>query len=93
MTGLMVRITHPFHPLLGQTFEVVNRSPDWGEDRVIYRAANGTLPTIAVALTDMAPPDPFRQIAAGRAAFRMIDLQRLLGMLEQIASSMEAGDA
>ncbi|BCH19122.1 Y4bD/Y4pK family protein [Mesorhizobium sp. L-2-11] len=92
-TGLAVRITHPFHPLLGQIFEVVSRSPHWGEDRVIYRAANGTLPTIAVALTDMAPPDPFRRIAAGRAAFRIVDLQRLLGILEQVSSSIEVGDA
>ena len=86
-------ITHPFHPLYGQTFDVVSRSPHWGEERVIYRATNGTLPTIAVTLTDMAPPDLFRRIAAGRAAFRMVDLQRLVGVLDDIASSMAGDDA
>ena len=40
--------------LRGQTFDVVSRNPHWGEDRVIYRAADGTLPTIAVGMTDMA---------------------------------------
>jgi hypothetical protein len=88
-----VCITHPFHPLLGQTFDVVSRSPHWGDDRVIYRAADGTLPTIAVTLTDMAPPDPFRRIGAGRAAFRMVDLQRLVIALDAIASSMGGEDA
>jgi hypothetical protein len=92
-TGLTVRITHPFHPLVGQSFEVISRSPHWGEDRVIYRAADGTLPTIAVALTDMAPPDPFRRIAGGRAAFRIVDLQRLLALLDQISSPTEGHHA
>jgi hypothetical protein len=90
-TGLTVCITHPFHPLYGQTFDVVSRSAHWGEDRVIYRATNGTLPSIAVTLTDMVPPDPFRRIAAERAAFRMVDLQRLVSVLDNVASSM-AGD-
>jgi hypothetical protein len=91
-TGLAVTITHPFHPLLGQTFEVVSRSPHWGDDRVIYRAADGTLPTIATALTDMAPPDAFRRIAAGRAAFRIVDLQHLRVALDQASETMEGGD-
>ena len=85
-------ITHPFHPLRGQTFDVISRSPHWGEDRVIYRAADGTLPTIAVSMTDMAQLDSFREIAAGRAAFRMVDLQRLIGVLDRLASAKEADD-
>lgn len=91
-TGLAVSITHPFHPLRGQTFDVISRSPHWGEDRVIYRAADGTLPTIAVSMTDMAQLDRFREIAAGRAAFRMVDLQRLIGVLDRLASAKEADD-
>lgn len=85
-----MRITHPFHPLRGQTFDAVSRSPHWGEDRVIYRAADGTLPTVAVSLTDLAPPDPFLLISAGRAAFRVVDLRRLVSVLDPIASSMES---
>ena len=89
----MMRITHPFHPLAGQTFEVVSRSPHWGEDRVIYRAADGTLPTIAARLTDMEAPDAFRRVAAGRAAFRTIDLLRLVTLLDQITASTGDGNA
>ena len=51
---------------------------------MIYRAADGTLPSIALALTDLAPPDAFCRVAAGRAAFRMIDLRALSALLDQI---------
>jgi hypothetical protein len=92
-SGLTVRITHPFHPLTGQSFELVSRSSHWGEERVIYRATDGTLPSIAVALTDLAPPDPFCRIAAGRAAFRTIDLVALSALLDQIGKRLDSGDA
>jgi hypothetical protein len=59
---------------------------------VIYRAADGTLPTIAVSMTDMAQLDSFREVAAGRSAFRMVDLQRLIGVLDRLASAKEADD-
>jgi hypothetical protein len=91
--GLTVRITHPFHPLTGRTFELVSRSQHWGEERVIYRAADGTLPSIAVTLTDFAPPDVFCRVAAGRAAFRMVDLLALSILLDQIGTRLDAGDA
>lgn len=65
----------------------------WGEERVIYRAADGTLPSIAVNLTDLAPPDAFCRIAADRAAFRIIDLLALSALLEQIGKRLDGGDA
>jgi hypothetical protein len=92
-SGPTVRITHPFHPLTGQSFELVSRSPHWGEERVIYRAADGTLPSIAVALTDAAPPDAFCRVAAGRAAFRTVDLLALGALLNQIMERWGGGDA
>jgi hypothetical protein len=92
-TGATVRITHPFHPLCGQSFEVVSRSPHWGEDRVIYRASNGTLPTIAAAFTDAEPPDVFRRVAAGRAAFRTADLIALGALFQQFAKRRGGEDA
>jgi Family of unknown function (DUF5372) len=79
--------------LTGQSFELVSRSQHWGEERVIYRAADGTLPSIAVTLTDFAPPDAFCRVAAGRAAFRMIDLLALSTLLDQIGKRLEVGDA
>ena len=88
-----MRITHPFHPLSGQAFELVSRGQHWGEDRLIYRAPDGTLPTIAAALTDVEPADAFRRVAAGRAAFRTVDLLALWVLLQQFAKQMDDGDA
>jgi hypothetical protein len=79
--------------LTGQSFELVSRSQHWGEERVIYRAADGTLPSIAVTLTDFAPPDAFCRVAAGRAAFHMIDLLALSTLLDQIGKRLDVGDA
>ena len=92
-TGVTVRITHPFHPLCGQSFELVSRSQHWGEDRVIYRAPDGTLPAIAAALTDAEPPDVFCRIAAGRAAFRTVDLAGLLALFQQLAERLDGDHA
>ena len=60
---------------------------------MIYRAADGTLPSIAVTLTDFAPPDAFHRVAAGRAAFRVVDLLALCTLLEQIEKRLGGGDA
>jgi hypothetical protein len=90
--GVTVRITHPFHPLCGQAFELVSRGQHWGEERVIYRASDGTLPSIAAALTDVGPPDAFQRIAVGRAAFQTVDLQDLRALLERIAKRLRDGD-
>jgi hypothetical protein len=89
----MVRITHPFHPLCGQSFELISRAPHWGEDRVVYRASNGTLPTIATAFTDAAQPDAFQRVAAGRAAFRTADLMGLLTLFQKLAERLDEDHA
>ena len=60
---------------------------------LIYRAPDGTLPTIAAALTDVEPPDAFRRVAAGRAAFRTVDLLTLRDVLRRLANRMDDGDA
>jgi hypothetical protein len=79
--------------LTGQSFELVSRSQHWGEERVIYRAADGTLPSIAATLTDFAPPDAFRRVSAGRAAFGMVDLLGLSALLDQIGKRLDGHGA
>jgi hypothetical protein len=78
-----VRITHPFHPLRGRELDLVSRGFHWGEDRVVYRSPDGALRTISAALTDLDPPDEFRRVAAGRAAFRTVDLVALRSLLDR----------
>ena len=44
-------------------------------------------------MTDMAQPDAFGRVAAGRAAFRTADLMALVALLDRISASVGADDA
>lgn len=91
-TCLKVRITHPFHPMAGQEFDVVCRRQHWGEDRVIYIGLDGALRSISAGLTDVDPPDDFRRVAGDTASFRTVDLVELCGLLERLRSRGGVGD-
>jgi hypothetical protein len=85
-TCLKVRITHPFHPLAGQEFDVVCRRQHWGEDRVTYIDLNGAQRSVSAGLTDVDPPDQFRRTAGNTASFRTVDLVELCDLLERLRS-------
>jgi len=72
-----VRVTHQFHPLSGQSFEFVKRLQAWQSDLVYFLGPAGELASVPAAWTDLAAPDPFTVVAAGRAAFRAGDLAEL----------------
>jgi hypothetical protein len=88
-----VRITHPFHPLNGLVFDVICRRRHWGEDRIVFASDHARLCTIASAFTDIDPADEFRLVAAGRAAFRTIDLLALCDALERLARRWRTDNA
>jgi hypothetical protein len=73
----LVRVTHRFHPLSGQSLEFVKRLQTWQSDLVYFLDAAGELASVPAAWTDLVAPDPFAVIAAGRAAFRAGDLAEL----------------
>lgn len=72
----MVRVTHPFHPLRGREFELVDRRQTWGEDRVYYQDGD-ELKRMPATWTSAAIVDPFVAVSAGRASFRIEDLLSL----------------
>ena len=76
------RVTHPFHPLFGREFELIEYHKTWGEDRAFFRDAEGHLQSIVASCTDVGGIDPFVEIAAGRSFFRYEDLMRLADLLE-----------
>ena len=76
------RVTHPFHPLFGCEFELIEYHKPWGEDRVFFSDAEGQLQSIVASCTDVGRDDPFVEIAAGRSFFRYEDLIRLADLLE-----------
>ena len=78
------RVTHPFHPLFGQEFDLLSFRRDWGEDRVSYRTELGSEASIPVSFTDLRAPDPFVVMAAGRCRFRFEDLIELTKLVEML---------
>ena len=77
------RVTHPFHPLCGQTLDLVAQGREWGEERVYYRDQDGRMRFLPVCWTNLAASDPFVAMAAGRAHFRVEDLIRARNRLKE----------
>ena len=73
----VVQITHPFHPLHGQSFRFVVSKQIWGEDRVTLQFADGSFQSLPINWTDVVPPDPYMSVGKGRSRFRVEDLLRL----------------
>jgi hypothetical protein len=79
-------VTHPFHPLYGQQFEILSYRHNWGEYRVTFYDTPGHVRGLPAAWTSLAPSDPSVVLAAGRAAFRVTDLlqlSQLIGRVEE----------
>jgi hypothetical protein len=74
-------VTHPFHPLRGRKFALVDRRLTWGEDRVYYFDEANTLRRLPVAWTSIAARSAFELMAAGRSHFRVEDLLRLVALI------------
>jgi hypothetical protein len=83
-------ITHPFHPLRGCRFALVTHRKNWGEDRVYFHDDEGRLRAIAATWTSFSLQDPFCKVAAGRCAFRFVDLSELVVLLRQIVRRTDA---
>jgi hypothetical protein len=78
------RVTHPFHPLHGRTFQLVDCRQTWGEDRVYFHDDSGQLARLPLQWTDVVPDNPTVVIGAGRAHFRYDDLCRLADLLTRL---------
>jgi hypothetical protein len=84
-SGRTLRVTHPFHPLSGRTFEFVIVRNIWGEQRAYYRDETGDLRSMPAAWTSEGPPDPFVTLAGGRSLFHIEDLLRLVALVGRIS--------
>ena len=83
-------MTHPFHPLSGREVELVTYKKAWGEDRVFFRDEAGLLRHVPVEWTSAAPPDPFKEVAAGRCRFRTEDLLHLADLVEKLKKQLSS---
>ena len=84
-------MTHPFHPLHGREFDLIEVTAVLGVGLVHYTADDGTLRTIREAFTSAAAMDPFARVAAGRSAFRVSDLLALASLLDSLDGDGGAG--
>ena len=85
------RVTHPFHPLHGREFELIEITSMLGAVLVHYTADDGTLRTVRRAFTSAAAVDPFARVTAGRSAFRVSDLLALAALLDSLDGDGRAG--
>jgi hypothetical protein len=77
-------ITHPFHPLCGQTFPRLSQHFAWGEERVFFPdQETHEVRSLPLAWTNLALPDPFLVVARGKAVLRFRDLQQLVQFLRE----------
>jgi hypothetical protein len=85
-------VTHPFHPSSGQRFPLSVQRRAWGEPRVFFHEpATGQLRSLPPAWTNLAPPDPFVVLAAGRAILRLTELQTLVHLLHDTEATLREG--
>src|SRR5947209_4795882 len=83
LTDTNFEITHPHHPLRGQSFKLVTYRHNWGEDRVYFHDSSGVLRSIPACWTTVLPADPFVVLAAGRCLFGYEDLLKLVDLVEK----------
>jgi Family of unknown function (DUF5372) len=83
-------VTHPFHPLSGRDFEFVAHRQNWGEDRVHLHDENGQLFSLPAGWTDVAAPDPFVVVAAGRCPFTAGGLLAVADLIDRFRVSCRA---
>jgi Family of unknown function (DUF5372) len=83
-------VTHPFHPLLGKVFALVDRRRTWGEDRVYYHDEAGKLCRMNAQWTSAAEADLFVLTSAGRSSLRVSDLLVRAGLIEQYRAAVKA---
>jgi len=61
-------------------------------DRVWYEAGDGSVRSVPLAWTSLSVPEPFDVIAAGRVAFRPMDLVALAALLESLKACNKPRD-
>jgi hypothetical protein len=85
-----VRVTHPFHPLFGQTLHFIERRVNWGDDLLFYRDRRGYVTALPTRWTSLEDEDLFLAVSAGRSQFRVADLIDLAALIAELQSATQA---
>ena len=79
-----MRVTHPFHPLRGQSCVCVGERYNRYGTRLLLQGVDGGIYSIPPHWTDQVDPDPEVVFGRGRALFRVADLIGLAGLLARL---------
>jgi hypothetical protein len=77
-----VTVVHPFHPLSGRRYRLVEVRHAFVPPRAFFLVPEGDLRSVPVPWTDLAALDPFKEMAAGRSPFRAGDLLELAALID-----------
>jgi len=80
----LARVTHPFHPLSGQSCVCVGERYNRYGTRLLLQGEDGSIHSIPPHWTDLVDPDPEVVFGRGRALFRVADLVDLAGLLARL---------
>ncbi|MBZ0188538.1 MAG: Y4bD/Y4pK family protein [Candidatus Obscuribacterales bacterium] len=83
-------MTHPFHPLKGCRFELLDSGHAWGADRVYYLNEAGEAKSLPSSWTDACMPDPYVVVSKGRSVFRTCDLLSLVRLVNELNKVRES---
>ena len=83
------RIIHPFHPLYGKEYELVDYRNSWRKVCVEFLNEQGSTTTVPLEWTDAAGIDPFIELADGRVHFRIKDLVQLVDLVAELLAKQE----
>ena len=78
-------MTHPFHPLWGREYDLIDYRHFWSEDRVVYVDETGEARSLPARWTSAVAEDPAVVVSAGRAHFRVADLLELAKLVRRAA--------
>lgn len=77
-------ITHPFHPMKGKTFGLIERKLVWCDDRILYLDKDSNLRLIQTNFTDIYEEGPFVAISNGRCDITFDSLVSLVNIIKAI---------
>ena len=78
------RVTHLFHPLYGQEFEIIKYKRIQGSDRVFFYQKDGSIGSLPLAWCDLRSPDPYLDIEGKHSPFRVEDLLKLSDIIKEV---------
>jgi hypothetical protein len=80
-------VIHPFHPLHGKQFNLIEYRNVWKNRCVQFLNDQGIVSSIPLEWTDAEGVDVFVQYSEGRSAFRVEDLVRLVDLIADLTGA------